>query len=116
MKFKQNGDLEWGRSIIKKDTRPSYNVFLKNDELHVIFNSGEDLQILNDGRTKASKRMFESTALYDFTYATEGTEYIYKIQNNKDKTYYLPNYGTYFDGKFIMINDSKTSRKIMSLE
>lgn len=116
IKFNPNGTLEWGRSIFKRDYNPSYNVFLKNDKLHVLLNSGKDLRDLDDGRTKTSKGIFETSALYDFVYDPEGNLNINKIQNNKGNTYYLPNYGTYVNGKFIMISDSKRNRRFMSLE
>ena len=111
-----DGKLDWGRSIYKRDNRPSYNVFIKNENLHIILNSGKNLKELNDGRTKASKVFFETSALYDFVYKSDGEEIINKIQNNKDKTYYPPNYGNYVDGKFIMISDSHNERRFMTLE
>jgi len=116
IKFQENGDIDWGRSIYKRDNRPSYNAFLKSGELHIILNSGKDLKQLDEGRTKTKKGLFESSALYDFKYTIGGNENIYKIQENKDNTYYLPNYGKYADEKFIMMNDSKQQRKFMLLE
>ena len=116
IKFNENGVIDWGRSISKRDNRPSYNAFLKNDELHIILNSGKDLKQLDDGRTKTKKGFFESSALYDFTYTSEGNDNIYKIQDKKNSTYYLPNYGNYVNAKFVMINDSRKNRKFMLLE
>ena len=34
MKFDNNGKLDWSRSVFKKAQSPSYNAFIKNDELH----------------------------------------------------------------------------------
>jgi len=116
IKFNNKGDLDWGRSIYKQDNKPSYNAFLKNDELHVILNSGKNLKELDDGRTEINKGYFESSALYDFVYNSEGVKSIRKIQNNKGKTYYLPYLGNYIDGKFIMISRSRKRRKFMMLE
>ncbi|GHC65234.1 hypothetical protein [Ulvibacter litoralis] len=116
IKFTPNGKLDWGRSILKYDYKPSYNAFVKNNELHIILNSGKKLKELNDGRTKATVGLFETSALYDFVYLNTGLGKINKIQNNKKKTYYLPNYGNYIDGKFIMISDSQKERQFMTLE
>ena len=102
--------------FLKKDTKPSYNAFLKNSKLHIILNSGKNLKELDDGRTKTSKGYFETSALYDFVYTNEGELSIQKIQNNKNRTYYLPRYGNYTSGKFIMISDSRRKRKFMTLE
>ncbi|MCF6279992.1 MAG: hypothetical protein L3J14_06560, partial [Flavobacteriaceae bacterium] len=116
LKFNKNGDLEWGRSIFKRSTSPSYNAFLKDDELHVILNSGKNLTEKKDGRTKASKGWFESSALYDFEYQINGEVSYNKIQNNKGKTYYLPYLGSYYNGKFIMASDARKKKQFMVLE
>ena len=49
MKFDNNGKLDWSRSVFKKAQSPSYNAFIKNDELHVILNSGKNLNEKKDG-------------------------------------------------------------------
>jgi len=116
LKFNKNGDLEWGRSIFKRATSPSYNAFLKDDKLHVILNSGKNLTEKKDGRTKASKGWFESSALYDFEYQSNGEVFYNKIQNNKGKTYYLPYLGSYNNGKFIMASDARKKKQFMILE
>ncbi|WP_415374101.1 hypothetical protein [Patiriisocius sp. Uisw_017] len=116
IKFNPEGDLDWGRSIFKYDYKPSYNAFVKNNNMHIILNSGKKLKELNDGRTKTSKGLFETSALYDFTYKSTGDSEIYKIQNNKNNTYYRPNFGNYVKGKFIMISDSRNERQFMTLE
>jgi hypothetical protein len=116
IKFNSNGNLDWGRSIFKKDYRTSYKAFLKNDDLHIILNSGKELKELEDGRTKTTQGFFESSALYDFVYNSSGNNSIHKLQNNKKNTYYLPKFGNYINGKFIMISDSRNERQFMSLE
>ncbi len=116
IKFNPDGKLAWGRSIYKYSIRPSYNAFIKNDKLHIILNSGKNLKELGDGRTKTIKNFYETTALYDFVYKGAGNVEIHKIQNNKNKTYYHPNYGIYVDGRFIMIGDSPNERRFMTLE
>jgi len=80
IKFDNKGNLDWGRSIYKQDNKPSYNAFLKNDELHVILNSGKNLKELDDGRTEIYKGFFESSALYDFVYNSKGVESIKKYR------------------------------------
>jgi len=115
IKFNESGKLDWGRSIFKKDTEPSYNAFLKNDKLNVILNSGKDLKELKDGRIKVSQGYFETSALYNFVYSNNGVVSIQKIQDNKGKTYYLPHYGNFVNGKFIMISDSRKKRRFMQI-
>ena len=116
LKFNSDGDLAWGRSVFKRANSPSYNVFLKNDQLHVILNSGKNLTKKNDGRTKVSKGWFESSSLYDIEYAVNGDVSYNKIQNNKGNAYYYPYYGTYKSNKFIMMSSGKRKKTFMILE
>ena len=116
LKFDKNGEINWGRSIFKRSTTPSYNAFLKDDRLHVILNSGKNLTEKSDGRTKVSKGWFESSALYDFTYSVDGKVDYNKIQDNKGNTYYLPYYGTYNLDKFIMMSDGGRKKQFMILQ
>lgn len=116
LKFDKNGEINWGRSIFKRSTSPSYNAFLKDDKLHVILNSGKNLTEKSDGRTKVSKGWFESSALYDFTYSIDGKVDYNKIQDNKGNTYYLPFYGTYNIDRFIMMSDGGRKKQFMILE
>lgn len=116
LKFGASGNLDWGRSIFKRSTAPSYNAFLKNDELHVLLNSGKNLLEKKDGRTKVSKGWFESSSLYDIVYDNAGEVIYSKIQDNKGKTFYLPFYGTYQDGKFIMMSSGRKKRQFMILQ
>ncbi|MFP4845916.1 hypothetical protein [Winogradskyella sp. PE311] len=116
LKFGAEGDLEWGRSIFKRATSPSYNAFVKNDELHVLLNSGKNLLEKKDGRTKVSKGWFESSSLYDIVYNNSGEVVYSKIQDNKGKTFYLPFYGTYQNETFIMMSSGRKKRQFMILE
>ena len=115
-KFGASGNLDWGRSIFKRSNSPSYNAFLKDDELHVLLNSGKNLLEKDDGRTKVSKGWFESSSLYDIVYNSTGEVIYSKIQDNKGKTYYQPFYGTYQDGKFIMMSSGRKKRQFMILQ
>ncbi len=116
LKFTAKGELSWGRSVFKRSNAPSYNAFLKNDELHIILNSGKNLLEKNDGRTKVSQGWFESSSLYDFVYTSDGNVTYSKIQDNRGKNYYTPFYGTYTDGIFIMANDLSRRKQFMKLE
>ena len=116
MKFDNNGKLDWSRSVFKKAQSPSYNAFIKNDELHVLLNSGKNLTEKKDGRTKVSKGWFESSSLYDFTYNASGEVTYNKIQDNKGNTYYLPHYGTFENDIFVMISSGRKKRQFMKLE
>uniref|UniRef100_UPI00404AFD5C hypothetical protein n=1 Tax=Flavobacterium sp. TaxID=239 RepID=UPI00404AFD5C len=116
LKFDKNGEINWGRSIFKRANVSSYNAFLKDDKLHVILNSGKNLTEKSDGRTKVSKGWFESSALYDFTYSTDGNVEYNKIQDNKENTYYLPFYGTYNLDTFIMMSDGGRRKQFIKLQ
>lgn len=99
LKFDSSGDVIWGRSILKKATKPTYNAFIKNDNLHVLFNSSENLTKHKDGRVKASEKIFASYSLFDYEYSTDGD-----VQRNKveDKTLYNAYYGALKQNRFIM--------------
>tara|TARA_B100000795_G_scaffold268927_1_gene256918 strand:+ start:6090 stop:7598 length:1509 start_codon:yes stop_codon:yes gene_type:complete len=114
-KLNKNGNLVWGRSIYKRSNEASYNVFLHNDQLHVLLNSGKNLLKKNDGRLKVSKGWFESSSLYLFLYDNDGNVTHQKIQDNKGKTFYIPYRGSYSKGKFVMYNHSKKRKQIMML-
>ncbi|WP_158974452.1 hypothetical protein [Cellulophaga sp. L1A9] len=116
LKFNSSGILEWGRSIFKRSTSPSYNAFLKGNQLHVILNSGKNLKDKIDGRTKVSKRLFESTALYDISFAQNGEVEYNKIQDNKGVNFYLPSGGTIKNETFIMMNARGTEKSLMLLK
>ncbi|WP_196885111.1 hypothetical protein [Aureivirga sp. CE67] len=116
LKFDSAGDLAWGRSVFKRADTPSYNAFLKDEKLHIILNSGKNLSKKKDGRTKISKGFFESSALYDFEYSSDGKVSYNKIQDNKGKKYYTPYYGTYQSERFVMMNSRKKKKTFMILE
>ncbi|MDO7171291.1 hypothetical protein [Mariniflexile sp. AS56] len=116
LKLNPHGDLEWGRSIFKRDTFPSYNAFLKDGELHVLLNSGKNLTDKEDGRVKVSKGFFESTSLYDIVYNSKGDVAYNKIQDNKNNTIYLPFYGIFSDERFITISSGAGKKQFLILE
>jgi hypothetical protein len=118
LKLNATGDLAWGRSIFKSASGPSYNAFLKDDQLHVLFNSGKKLRERADGRVKATKGFMEFTsALYDFIYEPNGDVLREKIQDNKiGYALYSPYRGNFRNGKFIMYSHSKNNRRMMILE
>ncbi|WP_299258589.1 hypothetical protein [uncultured Aquimarina sp.] len=116
LKYNVSGKLDWASSIFKRAHTHSYNAFIKGDELHVILNSGENLKEKKDGRIKASKGFFESTALYDFEYSKEGEVSYNKIQNNRANTLYLPNHGTFENETFIMMSSGKRKKQFMILK
>lgn len=116
LKFDKEGEITWGRSIFKREFYPSYNAFLKDNKLHVILNSGKNLTEKSDGRTKVSQGFFESSSLYDFTFQPDGKVDYNKIQDNKGNTDYLPFYGTYNLGTFIMMSDGRRKKQFMKLQ
>jgi len=116
LKFSPTGELLWGRSIFKRANTPSYNAFVKDQSLHIILNSGKNLTEKEDGRTKLSKSLLESTSLYDVEYTKTGEVTYNKIQDNKENEFYLPFYGTYEANKFIMMNDGRRKKTFMTLE
>ncbi|AFU69124.1 hypothetical protein P700755_002345 [Psychroflexus torquis ATCC 700755] len=116
LKFNSEGNLDWGRSIFKVATSPSYNVFYKDEKLHVLLNSGKNLKEKKDGRVKVSKGFFESTALYDVEISQNGEVSYNKIQDNKGETTYQPFYGTYELNRFLMPSDGGKEKRFMILE
>lgn len=115
LKFKSTGELEWGRSIFKKENIPSYNAFVKNNELHVILNSGKNLKEKKDGRTKVSTGFLEGTSLYDVVFKENGDVSYDKIQDNAKNEYYIPFYGTYENNRLIIMGSGK-KKQFMILE
>jgi len=116
LKFNDQDELQWGRSVFKRAFKPSYNVFLKENELHLILNSGKKLSKKEDGRTKTSKTWLQSSALYDFVYSESGEVSYDKIQDNKGNYYYRPNYGAFYDDKFIMLSSIGLKTRFMILK
>lgn len=107
LKFDKAGNLAWGSSIYKKSITPSYNAFMKNDNLHVLFNASKDLIKTKDGRVKAKQKILSRPSLYDYEYSSDGEVLRTKI---KDKVRYNAYYGTAKDNKFIMMRYGKTKR------
>ena len=116
LKFNTEGKLEWGRSILKRDGAPSYNAFIHKDKLHVLFNSGKKLREKKDGRIKATKRIFESTSLYDYIYDEKGNVTRERIRSNKGVKKYIPYLGNFRNEKFVMYNHSRKIKQLMILE
>ncbi|AZQ43995.1 hypothetical protein [Nonlabens ponticola] len=116
LKFDPTGKLEWGRSIFKRSQSPSYNAFIIDDQLHVLLNSGKNLTEKNDGRTKLSKGWFETTALYDIDFESDGEPSYNKIQDNAGNHFYRPYYGSFDYQRFVMISDGGTKKTFLTLE
>ncbi len=116
LKLNAEGELDWGRSIFKKATEPSYNAVVHNNKLHVLLNSGKNLKVKEDGRTRVSQGWLQSSSLYDFIYDEKGDVTREKIQENKGKTLYIPYLGNYRNDTFIMFNRSKLNRRLMVLK
>lgn len=115
IKFDSAGSILWGRAILKKDNLPSYNALVLDDQLHVFFNTGKDIIEKKDGRKKAKRHIFSSTALYDVVFDANGKDTFEMIQENKGKTVYRPYLGTYDYDKFILANLSKSKKQFLIL-
>ena len=116
LKLNEQNELEWARSIFKRDTAPSYNAFIKNDELHVVLNSGKNLTEKDDGRVKVSKGWLESSSLYDIAFDRQGEVSYNKIQDNKGNLFFTPFYGVYNADRFITIGRKGSERQFLILE
>ncbi|WP_431128993.1 hypothetical protein [Flagellimonas flava] len=116
LRLDNNGDVQWGRSIFKVASAPSYNAFMVKDKLHVMFNTGK-VKTKTDGRVKAKTGIFQKTALYDYVYSIDGEVVQEKIRDNSGiNDIYHPYNGSYQDEKFIMLNASNENKKVMLLE
>lgn len=118
LKINKNQQIEWGKAILKKDNKTSYNAFIdKENTLHILLNSGKNLTSKKDGRLIVTQGLFESSSLYDISFnSNDGNTNYYKIQNNRNKTYYLPNHGKYENNKFVIPSKSKGKSKLMLLK
>lgn len=116
IKFKNTGDLEWGLGLFKRSFEPSYNAFIKENNLHLILNSGKDLEVTKDGNFIVGKKFFQGTSLYDFVYNQDGELNLDKIQDNKKQTIYNPYLGSFVNQKFVMPSEASKERKFMILE
>jgi len=115
IKFDSAGDILWGRGILKKDNAPSYNALVMDNELHVFFNTGKKIKNKTDGRKKAKRHFFSSTALFDVVFDANGKDTFEMIQENKGKAIYRPYLGTYDFDKFILANLSKSKKQFLIL-
>ena len=115
IKFDSAGSILWGRAILKKDNLPSYNALVLGEQLHVFFNTGKDIVEKKDGRKKAKRNIFTSTALYDVVFDANGKDTFEIIQENRGKTVYRPYLGTYDYDKFILANLSKSKKQFLIL-
>lgn len=116
IKFDNQGNIQWGRSILKVDSQPSYNAFVVENKLHVFLNASKNIGEKADGRKKLKRGLFSSTALYDVVFDIETGDQTYeKIQENKGKTVYRPYLGTYDYDKFVMANLSKSKKQFLIL-
>lgn len=115
MKFDNEGNVLWGRALLKKDTQPSYNALVMDDELHVFLNTGKNIKEKSDGRKRAKRGMFSSTALFDVVFDANGEKTFELIQENKGKTIYRPYLGTFDYDKFILANMSKNKKQFLVL-
>ncbi len=116
LNLNNDGEVVWGRSILKISTAPSYNAFVLDQNLHVFFNTGKSLRKKKDGRVKAKVGFLEGTALYNYIYTKEGEVSQEKIRDNRGRDFYLPYLGSFQNDKFIMLNNSNGSKKVMILE
>lgn len=116
--FKVNieGEIVWGRGIYKRSNEPTYNAFYKNNELHILMLASKDLSEKSNNRTNASKGFFKGNALYDFAISVDGEINHNKIRDNKKNTHYIPYYGAYDNGRFMMVNTGLFKRRFMILE
>jgi hypothetical protein len=115
IKFDSQGNILWGRAILKKDAQPSYNALVMDDELHVFLNTGKNVKEKEDGRKKVKRGLFSSTALFDIVFDEKGEHTFEVIQENKGKTIYRPYLGTFDYNKFILGNLSKSKKQFLVL-
>jgi hypothetical protein len=114
VKLNPKGEQEWARGIFKSDTKPSYNYFLKGEHLHILLNSGKNLTLKEDGRTKISKGLFEGRALFDIAFTPEGDVEYHAINENKRNTTFDPFRGSADSEGFYMLNAVANKRQIMT--
>ena len=115
MKFDNEGNILWGRALLKKDNQPSYNALVMDDELHVFLNTGKNIKEKADGRKKTKRGLFTATALFDVVFDANGEKTFELIQENQGKTVYRPYLGTFDYDKFILANMSKNKKQFLVL-
>ena len=117
LKFDVEGNLAWGRTLLKTDTRPSYNAFVMDNQLHLLLNTGKNVREKSDGRQKVKRGTFSSTALFDISFDKDtGDQSFNIIQENKGKSYYNPYTGNWGYNAFVMANLSKNKKTIFNLK
>ncbi|MDC7998840.1 hypothetical protein [Gilvibacter sediminis] len=112
-----SGVVVWADHV-QKDTasyKRAYNAYIKDRQLNILLNGGRNYDTTKNGDPNLKQGFLEGSALYRVVYTLDGTQKVQKIQDNKDD-YYLPRYGAYVNGKFIMISDSRSKRRFMFLE
>jgi hypothetical protein len=116
VKFDKEGNLVWGRSILKKSNEPSYNAFALDGKLHVLLNTGKNIQEKSNGRKEVKKKFLEKSALFDIVFDDKGEQTFEMIKENDGrKDFYSPNGGNYDYDTFIMANLSKNKRQFLIL-
>lgn len=116
IKFDPQGNVLWGRSILKIDNSPSYNAFLQDNTLHVLLNASKNLNEKKDGRTKVKKGFLSSGALYDISFDGATGEQTYEqIQENSGNEMYRPYLGTFSKDAIILPNISKRKKSFLIL-
>jgi len=116
IKFDKEGNLVWGRSIFKKANSPSYNAFAVDKKLHILLNTGKNIQEKSNGRKKVKKSFLEKSALFDIVFDQDGNDTYQMVKENDGrKDFYSPNRGNYSFNQFIMANLSKNKRQFLIL-
>ena len=112
-----SGKVVWADHVEKgvASSPRAYNAFIENDQLNILVNGGRNYDTTKNGDPNLRQGFLEGSALYRVVYTLDGTQKVQKIQDNKDD-FYLPRYGAYVNGKFIMISDSRSKRRFMFLE
>lgn len=116
IKFDKEGNMVWGRSILKISNAPSYNAFAVDGKLHILLNTGKNIKEKSNGRKKVKKSWLEKSALFDIVFDEQGEETYQMIKENDGrKDFYSPFRGNYDYNTFIMANLSKNKRQFLIL-
>lgn len=117
VKFNPAGKIEWGRSIFKKATSPSYQPIEIDGQLHVLLNTGKNIADKSNDRKKLKRGFLEKSALYDIVYDANGKEtYDLIRENGGRKEFFSPWRGSYDLGVFVMPNFSKNKKQFLVLK
>ncbi len=115
LKFNIDGELVWGRTILKHDLFPSYHPFIAGNRLHILLNTGKNVSEKSDGRKKLKKGLFEKLSLFDVSFDPETGEQKMESLREGSKGYYQPNHGSYGYDSFVMTNFSKKNKRFFIL-